>query len=42
MNNQNEVDADCKMFCQTMKCECNILFYVWIYGLVMVSFLTNL
>ena len=23
MNNQNEVDADCKMFCQTIKYECN-------------------
>ena len=34
--NQNEVDTNCEMFCQTIKCECStvglILFCVWIYS----------
>ena len=43
MSNQNEIDVDSDMFCQTIKCECHtaglILFAV---GFRVVSFLISL
>ena len=41
--NQNEVDTNCEMFCQTMKCYCNTVGLIcFAFGFIVISFLTSL
>ena len=40
--NQNKVDANCEMFCLTMKCECISVVICFALGFIVVSFLTSL
>ena len=39
--NQNEVDTNCKMFCQTIKCECNTI-GLFCFAFIVLSFLPSL